>query len=431
MDYETIEKNAYFNINKLKSYTPLFIYHNNRPRKLVGIIDKQSIIDKVDKYITKRKNKEGQRSHAIDLVPILTFQSEVTVDRSFHFVKAVCDHFNNTKSNHLLFCNLFCYKTANGKFCSFTKLFDNDIRKGKKQISLEDCDIPKRASRDYLISLGYNGVVCNNLKLSNNTFTKNTKVDTTTTTDIIYVSSDDDDNNNNENNNDNDNNNVDKNHLNIANTTTTLTSTTVPALTMIGMNNNNNTKHSLHNNISKNNTNNSYNNNINKSNSSISVVSGIINNNNNVSGGGGGTSVSNGIRKQKKIKKIKNKQWKQLDNYKEEDNLFNKKENNNSLLNREDNKANKNCTTITNVAKANVYEMTSPQLIYYLKRVRDNRLLNVDEEQFDLLVTFLHKEEIDGEVFMNLTTDKMIKNAKFTFGLAEKVEIFINKLNKQ
>ncbi|KAL9648616.1 hypothetical protein ABK040_016249 [Willaertia magna] len=78
---------------------------------------------------------------------------------------------------------------------------------------------------------------------------------------------------------------------------------------------------------------------------------------------------------------------------------------------------------------SDIYEMTTPQLIYYLKD--NSRLLRVDEEQFESLVTYLHKERVDGQVFLGLTTYKLITFAKFTLGLAEKVDTFIQKLNQQ
>ncbi|KAL9657951.1 hypothetical protein ABK040_012175 [Willaertia magna] len=359
MDFETIERNANFNINTLISYTPFFIFYNNNSsnnndskiRKLVGIIDKQSIINKVDEYITKRKNKEGQRSHAIDLVPVLTIQSEVTVNRSFHFVKAVCEHFNIT-SKRVLFCNVFCYKTVSGKFCNFTNLFDLNIRKGNAQISLVDGDIPKRASTEDLRDLGY--VV--NQHLQTPTVNNSRLPIVAPTTDIIYISSDNDDKDDYEDN-------------------TSTSSTDSFALT----------------------------------------VGRIV-----------AKRLLGQTKKQKKtkIRKVRNTKKELKDD--------------NSLMNSRayspNNDTNNNShTTSTATASfinySDIYEMTTPQLIYYLKD--NSRLLRVDEEQFESLVTYLHKERVDGQVFLGLTTYKLITFAKFTLGLAEKVDTFIQKLNQQ
>ncbi|KAL9657960.1 hypothetical protein ABK040_012182 [Willaertia magna] len=408
MDFETIKRNAIFNINTLTSYTPFLIFYrdinssDNNRIKLVGIIERGTILDKVDEYITKRKNKEGQKSHAIDLAPILTFQSEIKVNRSFHFVKAVCEHFNTT-SKRVLFCNVFYYKSVSGKFCNFKNLFDKDVRKGNTQISLVEGDIPKRESGEDL--RGFNlrhltmerNVVNQQLHTSTTAFNNNnglpivaptaaatatttfnrfnqktksfvashsTIVDNTATTNIIYISSDDEDNNE-----DDDDTNADS-----------LTSTVEKIIAK--------------------------------------------------------RSALNEIRKQKKtkIRKVRNVIKNHFKH--EDDNLLNNLSNNNA-----NNANNINYNSYSKVAAtiaapltdfSSVFEMTTAQLIFYLKSVKDgNRLLRVDEEQFDLIVNFLHKEHVDGEVFLGLTTDKLITYAKFTLGSAEKVDAFIKKLNQQ
>ncbi|KAL9657959.1 hypothetical protein ABK040_012181 [Willaertia magna] len=85
----------------------------------------------------------------------------------------------------------------------------------------------------------------------------------------------------------------------------------------------------------------------------------------------------------------------------------------------------------TTLIKKNVKDMTSSELMQYIKEAKDNTVLRIDDEQFKVIYTFFIQEEIDGEVFLALKSNSMINSGGFSFGLAQKVKTFIKHLKRK
>ncbi|KAL9657950.1 hypothetical protein ABK040_012174 [Willaertia magna] len=92
---------------------------------------------------------------------------------------------------------------------------------------------------------------------------------------------------------------------------------------------------------------------------------------------------------------------------------------------------NNNTQNTTTLIKKNVKDMTSSELMQYIKEAKDNTVLRIDDEQFKVIYTFFIQEEIDGEVFLALKSNSMINSGGFSFGLAQKVKTFIKHLKRK
>ncbi|KAL9649696.1 hypothetical protein ABK040_016783 [Willaertia magna] len=345
INLQELEQIANNNINTLTKFTPFFLYSqpniSAKPREIVAIIDKECIIDRVDDYISKLKNGQGQRSHAIDLNPICTYQSNIDVDSLNGFVKAVYGDIPKP------FCKVFVYETVNGKYREFSKLFENEIRNGTKQITLTEFDIPVKASEIELRSFGYNE-------------------------NAMMMEKD-------------------------ANSVERLPMAAEPIISTVATVNN----------ATVTNNNNRINNN-----NSQTVCN--VNNNFKVK-----RSSMGGIRKQHKTKirkvSVVNNSNVQL----RQQQLLQKSLQNNNTQN------------TTTLIKKNVKDMTSSELMQYIKEAKDNTVLRIDDEQFKVIYTFFIQEEIDGEVFLALKSNSMINSGGFSFGLAQKVKTFIKHLKRK